>query len=49
MNSTDRPRRLVRMGYRHPDNRQLDGQSLGRPGVLVSGVRERRSEDAPLS
>ncbi|HEV8419871.1 MAG TPA: phytanoyl-CoA dioxygenase family protein [Actinomycetota bacterium] len=49
MNRTDRPRRLVRMGYRHPDNRQLDGQSLGRPGALVSGVRERREGEAPLS
>jgi ectoine hydroxylase-related dioxygenase (phytanoyl-CoA dioxygenase family) len=49
MNRTDRPRRLVRMGYRHPENRQLDGQSLGRPGVLVSGLRERRDGDSPLS
>jgi phytanoyl-CoA hydroxylase len=49
MNSTNRPRRLVRMGYRHPENRQLDGQSLGRPGVLVSGLRERRDGDGPLS
>jgi phytanoyl-CoA hydroxylase len=49
MNSTYRPRRLVRMGYRHPDNRQLDGPSVGRPGVLVSGIRERREAQAPLS
>lgn len=49
MNRTDRPRRLVRMGYRHPDNRQLDGQSVGRPGVLVSGMRERLDGAAPLS
>jgi len=49
MNRTDRPRRLVRMGYRHPDNRRLDGQSLGRPGMLVSGVRRRRQDEAPLS
>lgn len=48
MNVTDRPRRLVRMGYRHPDNRQLAGQSLGRPGVIVSGMRERRAGDEPL-
>jgi ectoine hydroxylase-related dioxygenase (phytanoyl-CoA dioxygenase family) len=49
MNRTDRPRRLVRMGYRHPDNRQLHGQSVGRPGVLVAGVRGRRDGEAPLS
>jgi phytanoyl-CoA hydroxylase len=49
VNRTDRPRRLVRMGYRHPANHQLDGQSLGRPGVLVSGVRKRQEGDAPLS
>jgi ectoine hydroxylase-related dioxygenase (phytanoyl-CoA dioxygenase family) len=48
MNSTNRPRRLVRMGYRHPDNRQLAGQSFGRPGIIVSGLRERRSGDEPL-
>jgi hypothetical protein len=49
MNRTERPRRLVRMGYRHPENRQLAGQSLGRPGVLVSGLRSRREGEAPLS
>jgi ectoine hydroxylase-related dioxygenase (phytanoyl-CoA dioxygenase family) len=32
-------RRLVRMGYRHPENRQVAGQAMGRPGVIVRGVR----------
>lgn len=32
-------RRLVRMGYRHPENRQLSGQAMGRPGIMVRGVR----------
>jgi phytanoyl-CoA hydroxylase len=49
MNRTDRPRRLVRMGYRHPDNHQLDGQSMGRPGVVVAGLRDRREGESPLS
>jgi phytanoyl-CoA hydroxylase len=47
-NRTAHPRRLVRMGYRHPDNRQVGGQSAGRPGVMVSGVRPRREGDAPF-
>lgn len=41
INTTDKPRRLVRMGYRHPDNVQTGGQSHGRPGVLVGGFRPR--------
>jgi phytanoyl-CoA hydroxylase len=41
INTTDKPRRLVRMGYRHPDNAQLNGQSHGRPGLLVGGFRAR--------
>jgi phytanoyl-CoA hydroxylase len=49
MNVTDRPRRLVRMGYRHPDNRQLSGQSFGRPGEIVKGIRARRDGEAPLT
>ena len=31
--------RLVRFGYRNPRNRQLAGQALGRPGLMVYGVR----------
>ncbi|MEO5511789.1 MAG: phytanoyl-CoA dioxygenase family protein, partial [Longimicrobiales bacterium] len=41
VNVTDRMRRLVRVGYRHPDNAQTEGQSKGRPGWLVWGRRER--------
>jgi phytanoyl-CoA hydroxylase len=48
MNTTNRPRRLVRMGYRHPENRQLGGQSMGRPGVMVRGVRPRGDGAAPF-
>jgi hypothetical protein len=29
----------VRFGYRNPRNRQLAGQALGRPGLMVYGVR----------
>ncbi len=39
INRTDRLRRLVRLGYRDPMNQQLGGQSLGRAGLLVRGVR----------
>ncbi|MEM7347471.1 MAG: phytanoyl-CoA dioxygenase family protein, partial [Chloroflexota bacterium] len=37
INQTKKPRRLVRMGYRDPQNRQLAGQSYERPGIIVSG------------
>jgi len=39
INRTDRWRRLVRVGYRDPANVQLAGQSLGRAGLMVSGLR----------
>jgi ectoine hydroxylase-related dioxygenase (phytanoyl-CoA dioxygenase family) len=39
INRTDRWRRLVRVGYRDPTNRQIAGQSLGRAGLIVSGLR----------
>jgi phytanoyl-CoA hydroxylase len=39
INQTDRMRRLVRCGFRDPANRQLDGQSVGRPGIMVHGLR----------
>jgi hypothetical protein len=42
INLTDRNRRLVRIGYRHPDNIQTAGQSTGRPGLMVRGRRMRR-------
>jgi phytanoyl-CoA hydroxylase len=42
LNTTDKPRRLVRVGYRDPLNVQLAGQSCGRPGLMVAGYRDRR-------
>lgn len=39
INRTNRLRRLVRVGYRDPENRQISGQSLGRAGLMVHGVR----------
>ena len=39
VNRTDKMRRLVRFGYRNPRNRQLSGQGLGRPGIMVQGLR----------
>ncbi len=41
INRTRHPRRLVRVGYRNPHNHQLAGQSMGRPGLIVYGYRER--------
>lgn len=41
INTTDKPRRLVRVGYRNPRNRQTAGQSFGRAGLMVRGYRER--------
>ncbi|MEA2708138.1 MAG: hypothetical protein QOF78_739, partial [Phycisphaerales bacterium] len=31
------------VGYRHPNNVQTEGQSKGRPGWMVWGLRERRT------
>jgi hypothetical protein len=42
INTTKKARRLVRIGYKHPDNVQTEGQSKGRPGWIVWGRRERR-------
>lgn len=47
INQTNQPRRLVRVGYRHPHNRQVAGQSCGRPGLMVHGYRQ-RVEGEPL-
>ena len=44
INQTDVDRRLVRVGYRHPENRQIDGQSSQRPPVMVAGKRQRQAE-----
>jgi ectoine hydroxylase-related dioxygenase (phytanoyl-CoA dioxygenase family) len=42
INTTDRPRRLIRVGFRDPQNWQTSGQSFGRPGLIVHGYRDRR-------
>ncbi len=47
INTTKQPRRLVRVGYRDPQNIQLAGQSFERPGLMVQGYRDRR-EGQPL-
>lgn len=47
INTTKQPRRLVRIGYRDPQNRQIRGQSANRPGLMVKGYRTRR-EGQPL-
>jgi phytanoyl-CoA hydroxylase len=39
INRTKRMRRMVRVGYRDPDNTQTWGQSLDRPGLMVRGMR----------
>ena len=41
LNVTQKQRRLVRVGYRHPGNKQTGGQSYGRPGLQVAGRRLR--------
>ena len=38
-NRTDQWRRLVRFGYRDPDNVQTSGQGLGRDGLMVRGQK----------
>jgi phytanoyl-CoA hydroxylase len=48
LNTSDRPRRLVRAGYRDPANRQLSGQSAARPGLMVRGLRPRAAGQAPF-
>lgn len=49
INTTDRNRRLVRMGYRDPNNIQTGGQSKGRPNLTVWGRRPRREGAQPFS
>ena len=44
INQTDRNRRMVRIGYRDPDNIQFAGQSVDRPGWMLSGMRNRPEE-----
>ncbi len=48
INQTKSPRRLVRVGYRNPQNRQTAGQSCGRPGLMVQGYRERVNNEPLL-
>ena len=48
INRTGRARRIVRFGYRNPDNVQLTGQSLGRPGPMIAGIRPRAPEQPRL-
>jgi phytanoyl-CoA hydroxylase len=42
INTTDKARRLVRVGFRDPQNVQIGGQSCDRPGPIVWGYRDRR-------
>ena len=42
INQTNKDRRIVRIGYRHPDNIQTEGQSVNRPNLIVRGRRGRR-------
>jgi ectoine hydroxylase-related dioxygenase (phytanoyl-CoA dioxygenase family) len=39
VNHSDGWRRLVRLGFRDPRNRQVGGQAFGRPGIMVKGAR----------
>lgn len=48
INQTDRVRRLVRCGFRNPENIQRSGQSVGRPGVMVHGIRPRMAGQTPF-
>ena len=46
LNTTPDMRRMVRVGYRDPANKQLGGQSLNRPGLMVAGRRARQGKQA---
>ncbi|MCZ6634134.1 MAG: phytanoyl-CoA dioxygenase family protein [bacterium] len=48
INQTPHMRRLVRVGYRDPENEQTAGQSQGRPGLMVWGKRDRLPEQDPF-
>lgn len=39
LNRTPNWRRVVRIGYRNPRNLQGGGQAMGRPGLMVAGLR----------
>ena len=49
INTTGTVRRLVRVGYRNPENEQTAGQSHGRPGLMVWGRRPRYAGQAPFA
>lgn len=49
INRTDKNRRMVRIGYRHPENTQVAGQSVGRPGLIVAGRRSRKDGEELLT
>ena len=48
INTTDQMRRLVRLGYRAPDNIQTEGQSKGRPAWCVWGQRPKSENAVPF-
>lgn len=48
INQSDRVRRIVRVGYRDPENEQTAGQSHGRPGLMVMGRRPRKNGQNPF-
>ena len=48
INQSDRVRRVVRVGYRDPENEQTAGQSHGRPGLMVMGRRPRKNGQNPF-
>ena len=45
LNQTAEPRRIVRVGYRDPENTQIAGQSSERPCWIVAGQRHRKADD----
>ena len=49
INVSDTVRRLVRVGYRDPENVQTAGQSNGRPGLMVWGRRPRHHTQMPFA
>lgn len=49
INQTQKVRRMVRCGYRDPENLQISGQSHGRPGIIVSGLRIKKAGQQAFS
>jgi len=48
INQTERVRRMVRCGFRDPANIQIGGQSVGRPGIMVRGIRPHLAGQMPF-